>query len=103
MWFLVSFCLPFLGLACTILYRWDDRELRRECPQCGKLVKLYDAVCVRCGEEPEFRDVAIAPGRPLGDGSRARRADPGSPQPAFRLDVLSCGRPRVRKLAPRST
>ena len=27
----------------------------------GKVVKLYDAVCMRCGEELEFPDVAIAP------------------------------------------
>jgi ribosomal protein S27AE len=60
-WFLVSLCVPFLGLACAVLYRWDDRELRRECPRCGKLVKLYDAVCVRCGEELEFPDAAVAP------------------------------------------
>jgi hypothetical protein len=61
MWFLVSFCIPFIGLVCAVLYRWDDRELRRDCPRCGKVVKLYDAVCVRCGEELEFPDVAIAP------------------------------------------
>jgi hypothetical protein len=61
MWFLVSFCIPFIGLACAVLYRWDDRELRRDCPRCGKVVKLYDAVCTRCGEELEFPDVAIAP------------------------------------------
>jgi ribosomal protein S27AE len=60
-WFLVSFCIPFIGLACAVLYRWDDRELRRDCPRCGKVVKLYDAVCVRCGEELEFPDAAIAP------------------------------------------
>ena len=52
---------PFLGLACAVLYRWDNRELRRDCPRCGKVVKLYDAVCVRCGEELEFPNVAIAP------------------------------------------
>ena len=60
-WFLISFCIPFIGLACAVLYRWDDRELRRDCPRCGKVVKLYDAVCVTCGEELEFPDVAIAP------------------------------------------
>ena len=61
MWFLVSFCVPFIGLATAVLYRWDNRELRRECPGCGRLVKLHDAVCVVCGEELEFPDVAIAP------------------------------------------
>jgi hypothetical protein len=60
MWFLVSFCVPFLGLACAVLYRYDNRELRRQCPGCGRVVKLYDAVCVTCGEELEFPDAAIA-------------------------------------------
>ena len=60
MWFLVSFCVPFIGLLTAVLYRWDNRELRRQCPSCNKVIKLYDAVCVRCGEELEFPDVAIA-------------------------------------------
>ena len=59
-WFLVSFCVPFIGLACAVLYRWEDRELRRQCPHCGRVVKLYDAVCVSCGEELAFPDVAIS-------------------------------------------
>ena len=60
-WFLVSFCVPFLGLAAAVFYRYDNRELRRQCPACGKVVKLHDAICTRCGEELEFPDVAIAP------------------------------------------
>jgi ribosomal protein S27AE len=68
-WFLVSFCIPFLGLLTALLYRWDKEELRRQCPRCGKVVKLHDAVCTRCGEELEFPDVAIA-----SEASRRRRA-----------------------------
>src|ERR1700742_1183782 len=60
LWFLVSFCVPFIGLACAVLYRWDNRELRRQCPQCGKVIKLHDAVCVSCGEELEFPEYALA-------------------------------------------
>jgi hypothetical protein len=59
-WFLVSFCVPFIGLLTAVLYRWDDRELRRQCPGCGRVVKLHDAICTRCGTELEFPDVAIA-------------------------------------------
>jgi hypothetical protein len=59
-WFLVSFCLPFLGLVAAICYRWEDRELRRTCPSCRRVVKLYDAVCMNCGQELEFPDVAVA-------------------------------------------
>ena len=59
-WFLVSACVPFLGLLTVVLYRWDSRELRRQCPGCGRVVKLHDAVCTACGDELEFPDVAIA-------------------------------------------
>jgi hypothetical protein len=61
LWFMVSALLPFAGLLTAILYRWDDAELRRECPGCGRVLKLHDAVCVACGEELEFPEVAIAP------------------------------------------
>ena len=61
MWFLVSFSIPFLGLLAAVCYRWEDRELRRQCPSCRRVVKLYDAICTNCGYELEFPDVAIAP------------------------------------------
>jgi|SRR5947209_4076604 len=61
LWFLISGLVPFIGLLTALLYRWDNQELRRQCPQCGRVVKLHDAVCVRCGAELEFPDVAIAP------------------------------------------
>jgi hypothetical protein len=61
MWFLVSFSIPFVGLIAALCYRWEDRELRRQCPSCRRVVKLYDAVCTNCGYELEFPDVAIAP------------------------------------------
>lgn len=60
-WFLISFCVPFLGLAAALLYRWDRDELRRQCPGCGRVVKLHDALCTRCGAELDFPEVAIAP------------------------------------------
>lgn len=60
-WFLVSFCMPFIGLLAALCYRWDSRELRRQCPGCQHVVKLHDAVCVRCGTELAFPEVAIAP------------------------------------------
>jgi hypothetical protein len=61
LWFLISGAVPFLGLFAAIAYRFDRDELRRQCPQCGKVTKIYDAVCTRCGTEFEFPDVAIAP------------------------------------------
>jgi len=59
-WFLIAGLIPFIGLLTALLYRSEDEELRRQCPNCGRVLKLYDAVCMRCGEELEFPDVAIA-------------------------------------------
>jgi hypothetical protein len=59
-WFLISFCVPFLGLLTALFMRYENEELRRACPQCGRVVKLHDAVCMRCGHELEFPDVAPA-------------------------------------------
>lgn len=60
LWFLISALIPVLGLLTAVFYRWEDRELRRQCPRCGRVVKIYDAKCMRCGHELEFPEVAIA-------------------------------------------
>ncbi len=60
-WFAVSFFLPFIGLLAALLYRSEKDELRRQCPGCGKVVKLHDALCTRCGTELEFPEAAIVP------------------------------------------
>ena len=59
LWFLVSFCIPVIGLLTALVARPENRELRRQCPECGKVVKLHDALCTRCGTELEFPDTAI--------------------------------------------
>jgi hypothetical protein len=59
LWFLISAILPVFGLLALVLYRSDREELRRQCPGCGRVVKLHDALCTRCGTELEFPDVAI--------------------------------------------
>jgi hypothetical protein len=61
LWFLISGLVPVLGLLAAIAYRFERDELRRECPTCGRVTKIYDALCTRCGTELEFPDVAIAP------------------------------------------
>jgi hypothetical protein len=73
-WFLVSFCVPFIGLAAALLYRWDNTELRRECPGCGRVVKLHDALCTRCGTELEFPETAIASEAQSAQARRAAQA-----------------------------
>ena len=66
LWFLISALLPVFGLVAALAYRFDSHELRRQCPACGRVVKLHDALCTGCGAELDFPDVAIAPeaGRP---------------------------------------
>jgi Rubredoxin-like zinc ribbon domain (DUF35_N) len=61
MWFLISFCVPFIGLLTAIVYRNEGKELRRQCPDCGRVLLLEDTVCMHCGSELEFPEVAIAP------------------------------------------
>jgi hypothetical protein len=65
-WFLISFCVPFVGLLTAVLWRRDSDELRRECPRCFRIVMLHDAVCMHCGSELAFPDVAIAPRARIG-------------------------------------
>jgi hypothetical protein len=61
LWFLISGLVPFFGLLAAVCYRFENQELRRQCPGCGRVVKLHDAVCISCGTELEFPEVAIAP------------------------------------------
>ena len=59
LWFLISALVPVLGLLAAVFYRYETAEVRRQCPRCGRIVKLYDQVCMRCGEDLEFPDRAI--------------------------------------------
>jgi hypothetical protein len=61
LWFLISGLVPVLGLVAAIAYRFERDELRRRCPGCGRVTKIYDAICTRCGTELEFPEVAVAP------------------------------------------
>jgi hypothetical protein len=54
LWFLIAAVVPVIGLAAAVLYRHDTEEPERPCPRCGKVVKLHDAICTRCGQELEF-------------------------------------------------
>lgn len=60
-WFLIAGVVPVIGLAAAVLYRNEREEVRRQCPRCGKVVPLYDALCMRCGHELEFPEVGIEP------------------------------------------
>ena len=60
-WFIISGAVPVLGLIAALLYRVERDEVRRQCPGCGRLVKLHDSVCTRCGSELYFPAVAVEP------------------------------------------
>ncbi len=69
-WFLVSAIVPIVGLLAAILYRPETGEERRRCPRCGKVLKLYDQVCMSCGLDLDFPEATLpsesqvaAPGR----------------------------------------
>ncbi len=61
LWFLISGVIPVFGLLAAILYRFESNELRRRCPRCGRVTKIYDALCTRCGAELEFPETVLAP------------------------------------------
>jgi hypothetical protein len=82
LWFLISGAVPVFGLLAAILYRYDRDELRRRCPECGRVTKIYDAICTRCGAELDFPEVAIAPESALPRAQPA--AEPTAQQAARR-------------------
>jgi hypothetical protein len=59
LWFFISGAVPLFGLLAAVCYRSERDELRRQCPTCGRICKIYDALCVRCGTELEFPDEAL--------------------------------------------
>ena len=61
LWFLISGLVPVLGLLTALAYRSERDELRRTCPNCGRVTKIYDALCTRCGAELDYPEVALAP------------------------------------------
>jgi hypothetical protein len=53
-WFIVGFCIPVIGTLAAILWRWEGREPRRQCPECGNVIPLYEQVCMRCGTDLDY-------------------------------------------------
>jgi hypothetical protein len=54
LWFLIGLCLPGLGTLTAILWRFEQREPRRLCPECRNVVALHDQVCMRCGRDLDW-------------------------------------------------
>jgi membrane protein implicated in regulation of membrane protease activity len=60
-WFAIGLILPVLGVLAAAFYRSDRDEVRRQCPTCGKIIKLHDTMCMRCGTDLDFPEIAIEP------------------------------------------
>jgi uncharacterized paraquat-inducible protein A len=58
LWLLIGTVLPPFGLIAVVLYRREKDEPERQCPICGKAVKLYVQVCPRCGTDLYLPDPA---------------------------------------------
>ena len=66
LWFCISGLVPLVGLLAALAYRNENDEPTRTCPTCGRICKLHDALCVRCGTELEFPETVAEPdGAPL--------------------------------------
>jgi hypothetical protein len=50
-WFLIGLVLPGLGTLAALLYRFEQKEPRRRCPECGKVLPAYVQVCTGCGRD----------------------------------------------------
>jgi hypothetical protein len=53
-WFLISLVIPVLGPIAALLYRRETEVPLRRCPGCGTAVRVYDAMCMRCGTDLDF-------------------------------------------------
>jgi hypothetical protein len=63
LWFLIGAVIPLFGLIAAILYRSEKEEPERQCPTCGKVLKLHVQVCTRCGTELYLPDPSeVRPG-----------------------------------------
>jgi hypothetical protein len=59
LWFLISGLLPVFGLLAAVFYRYERDEPRRECPRCGRMLMLYDQLCMGCGLDLDFPAEAL--------------------------------------------
>src|SRR3954469_3754591 len=59
-WFLIGFALPLIGTIAAVLYRFEQKEPRRRCDECGFVMPVTSQVCRRCGADQEYpREVYV--------------------------------------------
>ena len=62
-WFVVGAVLLVFGLIAALLYRNENTEPERRCPQCGTVQKIHVQVCTHCGLDMDLPDVEdVRPG-----------------------------------------
>jgi hypothetical protein len=65
LWFLVGTAAPLIGTIAAVLYRFESKEPRRRCDECGFLMPITSQVCRRCGADQEYPREVYVP-RPAG-------------------------------------
>ena len=63
-WFLIGLALPGVGIIAALLYRYEQDDPLRECPECGNVVPISDQVCMRCGGDLNFPEAPGYTGSP---------------------------------------
>ena len=60
-WFLIGFAVPVLGTLAAVFHRYERRELRRRCEECGNVVPVVLAALdrVATSREPETLGVYV--------------------------------------------
>ena len=64
-WFLVGTALPGIGIFAAMLYRYEQDDPLRQCPECGNVVPISDQVCMRCGADLSFPEPVGSAGNPV--------------------------------------
>ena len=54
LWFLIGFCLPFVGTLAALLTRNERQVELRECDECHNAVPIHVQVCTRCGADLDY-------------------------------------------------
>jgi hypothetical protein len=61
LWFMISAGVPLFGFIASIVYPGREDELRRRCDGCGRMLPITDTMCMRCGTDLPFPEVAYLP------------------------------------------
>jgi len=63
LWFLIGFCLPFLGTIAALVAPNERRAgvRMRRCTECPKVMPIYVQVCPRCGADLPYPEPEAEP------------------------------------------